>query len=488
MQMNEYSKSIDALKGKAMELTNILIVDDETVIRDGLKRILESKLFSVETCSSGYAAIELLHKQEFDLIVTDLKMPGMSGIEVLKAVKALQPNVPVIMITGYATVDTAVEAMKNGAVDYLSKPFAPDQFLTKVENALKQRVVSDDENDFRAEVSRQHGFETFVGESREMQKVYRRIMQVASTNSTVLITGESGTGKELVASAIHSHSARRGKPFVALDCSSLAETLLESELFGHVKGSFTGANQSKDGLFKVADGGTLFLDEVSNISMSTQAKLLRVLQMRQVTPIGGTQPIPINIHLVAATNRNLKTMVAEGAFREDLFFRLNIIPIELPPLRERKGDIPLLINHFLKKFTAEVGKNIRGLAADAREYLENYSYPGNVRELENIIERAVVLTEQDVIRKEDLELSHNEPGDQAAGVDRIPMNAEELKDMKQQIRGQAIESIEKSFLVSALERNNWNATRAAEETGILRPNFQSMLKKHGISIKAQFDK
>lgn len=471
-----------------MELTNILIVDDEVVIRDALKRILEGQLFSVETCSSGYGAIELLHKQDFDLIVTDLKMPGMSGIEVLKAVKTLQPNVPVIMITGYATVDTAVEAMKNGAVDYLSKPFAPDQFLKKVDNALKQRLQSEDELDFRADVGRQHGFDGFIGESREMQKVYRRIMQVASTNSTVLITGESGTGKELVASAIHNHSSRRDRPFVALDCSSLAETLLESELFGHVKGSFTGATQSKDGLFKVADNGTLFLDEVSNISLSTQAKLLRVLQMRQVTPIGGTQPIPINIHLVAASNRNLKTMVAEGTFREDLYFRLNIIPIELPPLRERKGDIPLLINHFLKKFTAEMGKNIRALAADARDYLEGYAYPGNVRELENIIERAVVLAEDELIRKEDLELSHAVESDTADRRERIPMNAEELKDMKQQIRGQAIESIEKAFLVSALERNNWNATRAAEETGILRPNFQGMLKRHGISIKAQTEK
>lgn len=471
-----------------MDLTNILIVDDEAVIRDALKRILEGKLYSVETCSSGYGAIELLHKFYFDLIVTDLKMPGMSGIEVLKAVKTLQPNVPVIMITGYATVDTAVEAMKNGAVDYLSKPFSPDQFLKKVENALQQRVPCEDEIDFRAEVSRQHGFDTFIGESREMQKVYRRIMQVAATNSTVLITGESGTGKELVARAIHNHSARRDRPFVALDCSSLAETLLESELFGHVKGSFTGATQSRDGLFKAADNGTLFLDEVSNISLSTQAKLLRVLQMRQVTPIGGTQTIPINIHLVAATNRNLKTMVAEGTFREDLYFRLNIIPIELPPLRDRKGDIPLLINHFLKQFTAEVGKKLRGLAADAREYLESYTYPGNVRELENIIERAVVLAEQDLIHKEDLELSHAADVALASGEERIPMNVEELKEMKQQIRGQAIDSIERSFLVSALERNNWNATRAAEETGILRPNFQGMLKRHGISIKAQTDK
>ncbi len=471
-----------------MEPMRILVVDDETVIRDALKRILGDQRFLVETCSSGYGAIELLHKQDFDLIVTDLKMPGMSGIEVLKAVKALQANVPVIIITGYSTVDTAVEAMKNGAFDYLTKPFSPDQILAKVDEALKQRQLSEDEYDVRSEVSRQHGFDEFIGESREMQKVYRRIMQVASSSSTVLITGESGTGKELVARAIHNRGARRDQPFIALDCTSLAETLLESELFGHVKGSFTGATQSKEGLFKAADNGTLFLDEVSNISLSTQAKLLRVLQTRQVTPIGDTKLIPINIQLVAATNRNLKAMVSEGSFREDLYFRLNIIPIEMPPLRERKGDVPLLISHFLKKFTAEIGKDIRGLAPDAREFLERYAYPGNVRELENIIERAVVLAESDIICKEDLELADGiEPYDEN-GLGRIPKTAEELKDMKHHIRGQAIEALERAFLLSALERNSWNATKAAEETGILRPNFQSMLKKHGISIKAQLEK
>jgi len=353
-----YIKTIHLLKNRQekaacmessmMEQIRVLIVDDEAVIRDGLKRILSTERFMVETCASGFRAIELLNEQEFDLIITDLKMPGMNGIEVLKAVATLQPGVPVIMITGYATVETAVEAMKNGAVDYITKPFAPAQFLEKVEHALEQRIVPMDEVYLKKEIASHHGFHHFVGESKEMLKVYRRIMQVAATNSTVLITGESGTGKELVARAIHEKGPRHNQPFVAVDCSSLAETLLESELFGHVKGSFTGAMQNKVGLFKVADGGTLFLDEVSNISLSTQAKLLRTLQERQITPIGGTQPQPINIHLVAATNRNLKTMVAEGTFREDLFFRLNIIPIELPPLRERKGDIPLLISYFLK--------------------------------------------------------------------------------------------------------------------------------------------
>jgi DNA-binding NtrC family response regulator len=469
----------------------VLVVDDEAVIRDALKRILDGERFSVETCVSGHSAIESLHERDFDLIVTDLKMPGMNGIEVLKAVKTLQPAAPVIMITGYASVDTAVEAMRNGAVDYIAKPFSPEQFLEKVERALEQRVLLMEEFNRHKDVIPSQGFDMFVGQSKEMQKVYHRIMQVAMTDSTVLVSGESGTGKELVARAIHKNSPRDGKPFVPVDCSSLAENLLESELFGHVKGSFTGAIQAKTGLFKVADGGTLFLDEVSNISLATQAKLLRVLQERMVTPIGGTQPVPINIHLVAASNRNLKTMVSEGTFREDLFFRLNIIPIALPPLRERKGDIPLLISHFLKKFTDTVGKNIRGVAPDAMALLESYSYPGNVRELENTIERAVVLAAGEIIHKEDLELSSEDSvatGSSEGREGYVPHTADELKEMKRHIRDHAVESVEKAFVMSALERNNWNITRAAEETGILRPNFQGMLKRLGISVKAQAEK
>ena len=466
---------------------SILVVDDEAVIREGLQRTLDGERFSVETCKSGHAAIELLQDKDYDLIITDLKMPGMNGIEVLKAVKGLQPDVPVIMITGYATVDTAVEAMKNGATDYISKPFTPDQIMEKIDKSIEQRAVMVDDMYLRKEISSHHGFDAFVGESREMQKVYRRILQVASSDSTVLITGESGTGKELVARAIHRSSSRRDQPFVALDCSSLAENLLESELFGHVKGSFTGAIQTKMGLFRVADGGTLFLDEVANISLSTQAKLLRVLQERMVTPIGGTLLIPINIHLVAATNRSLKLMVSEGTFREDLFFRLNIIPIDLPPLRERKGDIPLITRHFLQKFNADLGKQIRGIAPDALAFLEEYPFPGNVRELENTIERAVVLAEGDIIHKEDLELVEREVHEPAVGG-YVPTCVEELKEMKRHLRDKAVEDIEKAFVIKALERNNWNVTHAAEETGILRPNFQGMLKRLGISIKSQFAK
>jgi DNA-binding NtrC family response regulator len=466
---------------------NILVVDDEPVIRVGLTRTLEGNAFVVDTASNGHTAIEMLQQKEYDLIITDLKMPGMSGFEVLSAVKSLQPDVPVIMVTGFATVETAVEAMKSGAVDYIVKPFTPDQILEKVNRALSQRNVSAEDIIIKKELECHHGFDQFIGESREMQKVYRRIIQVASTDSTVLITGESGTGKELAARSIHKNSARRDQPFVAVDCTALAENLLESELFGHVKGSFTGAMQTKMGLLMVADGGTLFLDEVSNISLSTQAKLLRVLQERQVTPIGGTQPVSFNIHLVAASNRNLKTMVTEGKFREDLFFRLNIIPLELPPLRERKGDIPILIRHFINKFVQEIGKELRGIAPDAMQFLEGYSFPGNVRELVNTIERAVVLTEGDIIQKENLELFDcSEPEPDFEGY--VPANAEALKEMKRHIRDRSVENVEKAFVMSALKRNNWNISRAAEETGMLRPNFQTRLKRLGISVKDYFER
>ena len=467
-----------------MEKVQILVVDDETVVREGIRRVLESDLYHVETCSSGRAALDLMQEKEFELVVSDLKMPGMSGLEVLKTVKILQPEIPVIIITGYSTVDTAVEAMKNGAIDYIAKPFSPEQLIEKVEKALERKSVLLDELYLRKELRDNHGFDMFVGESKEMQKVYRRIIQVAPTDSTVLINGESGTGKELVARAIHRNSSRRDQAFVALDCTSLAESLLESELFGHTKGSFTGAIQTKMGLFKVADGGTLFMDEVANISLTTQAKLLRVLQAREVTPIGGTHPIPVDIRLVAATNKNLRNLADEGSFREDLFFRLNIIPINLPPLRERKGDIPVLVKYFLRKFSAEVGKDIRGMACDAMTMLEEYPFTGNVRELENIIERAVVLAEGEIIRKEELEL-HPSPGIASDPVVFVPQSLNELKETKRQIRERAIEPVEKAFVLNALKRNNWNVTRAAEETGMLRPNFQTLLKKLGISIKDQ---
>jgi transcriptional regulator with GAF, ATPase, and Fis domain len=322
-----------------------------------------------------------------------------------------------------------------------------------------------------------------VGRSEAMEKVFRRIEQVAPTDSTVLITGESGTGKELAARAIHQLSHRRSKPFIAIDCTSLVENLLESELFGHIKGSFTGASQTKMGLFKVADGGTLFLDEISNISPSTQAKLLRVLQERVITPVGGTNTIEIDIRLITATNRNLKEMVASGDFREDLFYRLNIVPINMPTLQERFDDLPILVSHFLKTCSEEVGKDVKGLAPGAMAALGQYSFPGNIRELENIIERAVVLAKGNLIGPEDLEITESIREDLSSVIEKVPENAEELKFMKKKLREDAVRPLEQAFLIRALERNDWNITRAAKDVGMLRPNFQAMLKKQGITTK-----
>ncbi len=461
----------------------ILVIDDEAVIREGLRQALTMEGYQVTVAQNGKVGMEKLQKESFSVVISDLKMPIMGGIEVLKTISVLQPNVPVIIITGFATVDSAVDAMKNGAFEYLTKPFLPDQIIEKVQAAVKKRLLNLESEVIAESIPDETVADSFIGKSESMQKVFQRILQVAPTNSSVLITGESGTGKELVARAIHNNSPRKDEAFVAIDCNSLPENLLESELFGHVKGSFTGATQSKPGLFSVASGGSLFLDEIANLSMATQAKLLRVLQQREVSPIGGTKAAPIDIRLIAATNRGLDKMVEEGNFRDDLYFRLNIIPISLPPLRERVGDIPLLIGYFLKKFSEDIGREIKGLSADAHLALHDYLFPGNVRELENIIERAVVLTQGDMIQRNSLELPDSQNFTADNGEMIAPINTEELKEVKRKLREQAVEPAEKAFVYAALERNNWNVTKAAEETGMLRPNFQALLKKLGISVK-----
>jgi DNA-binding NtrC family response regulator len=466
-----------------MSQPRILVVDDEAVIREAVKRILEQEGYQVITATSGHTALEKVQNDDFTVVISDLKMPGMGGMEVLKSIKILQPDVPVIIITGYATVETAVDAIKNGAFDYLSKPFTPPQVKELVNKAIEQRKLSGEGGSLGNPLNEHRGFHRFVGDSKAMQKVYGRILQVAPTDSTVLITGESGTGKELVARAIHENSARKDMPFVAIDCTALAESLLESELFGHEKGSFTGATQTKVGLFKVANGGTLFLDEISNISMSSQAKLLRVIQERVVTPIGGTKPQPIDIRLISATNKNLREMSNEGTFREDLYFRLNTIPIDMPPLRERNGDLPLLVGYFLRKFADEINKEIKGVSPAAMSLLEDYEFPGNVRELEHMIERAVVLASDDMIMPGDLGL-HGEEIPGGGGDDGyIPATTEELKEIKRKLREEAVKPIEKSFVIEALKRNDWNITRAAEDVGMLRPNFQALMKKLQVSAR-----
>jgi DNA-binding NtrC family response regulator len=437
----------------------------------------------VDTALSGMEAFEKMKQTPFDIVITDLKMPGIDGMEVLRTFRKEYPDVIVIMITGFSTVETAVEAMKLGAFDYIPKPFTPDEVSIVVKKAIEKKSLMLENIYLRQELQEKYGFHNIVGKSKKMQEIYRIIAKVATTDSTVLIYGQSGTGKELIARAIHFNSPRREKQFVPVDCAVLSENLLESELFGHVRGSFTGAVTTKPGLFEVADGGTVFLDEVGNISLAIQAKLLRVLQEREFTPVGGTKAKKVDIRLIAATNKDLEKMIKEETFREDLYYRLNIVPIYLPLLRERQEDIPLLAVHFLKKYAEEMGKTIKGFTPEAMEKLMKYPWPGNVRELENVIERTVVMIEDEMVRVEHLILPGQE--EKEGWESQVPMSSEELKELKKQLRERAVEEVEKAFILNALERHQWNVTRAAEEVGMLRPNFQALMRKYQIRAREE---
>jgi DNA-binding NtrC family response regulator len=473
------------LNGRHVEVVNprVLVVDDEMIVCESCQRILEEEEYEVEIALSGKEAFEKMREHPFDIVLTDLKMPGIDGMEVLKTLRKEYPDVIVIMITGFSTVETAVEAMKQGAFDYIPKPFTPDEVSIVVKKALEKRSLLLENIYLRQELQEKYGFHNIIGKSKRMQEIYRVIGKVAATDTTVLVYGQSGTGKELIARAIHFNSPRREKPFVPVDCAVLSENLLESELFGHVKGSFTGAITTKPGLFEVADGGTLFLDEVGNISIGIQAKLLRVLQEREFTPVGGTKTKKVDIRLITATNKDLEKMIKEGTFREDLYYRINIVPIQLPFLRDRQEDIPLLAVHFLKKYAEDMGKSIKGFTPDAMERLLRYPWPGNVRELEHVIERTVVMMEEDMVRSEHLLLTHQE--EKGEPVPPVPMTSEELKEIKKQLREKAVEDVEKSFILKALERHGWNVTRAAEEVGMLRPNFQALMRKYNLRAREE---
>lgn len=467
-----------------MSNPRILVIDDEMIVCESCKRILEEDGYEVETALSGREAIDKMKENPFDIVLTDLKMPEIDGMEILRTFRKEYPDTIVIMITGFSTVETAVEAMKLGAFDYIPKPFTPDEVSIVVRKAIDQKSLLLENIYLRQELQEKYGFHNIVGKSKKMQEIYRIIAKVAPTDSTVMIYGQSGTGKEIIARAIHFNSPRREKQFVPVDCAVLSENLLESELFGHVRGSFTGAITTKPGLFEVADGGTVFLDEVGNISLAIQAKLLRVLQEREFTPVGGTKAKRVDIRLIAATNKDLEKMIKEETFREDLYYRLNIVPIYLPPLKERQEDIPLLSVHFLKKYAEEMGKTVKGFTPEAMEKLVRYPWPGNVRELENVIERTIVMIENDeMVRVEHLII----PGQhEKEGLgERIPMTSEELKEIKKQIREKAVEEVEKAFVLSALERHNWNVTRAAEEVGMLRPNFQALMRKYNLRAREE---
>ena len=458
----------------------LLIVDDEEIVLQSCRRILSRRDYQIDTASNGLEALQAIAESEYDVIILDIKMPKMDGIEVLRRVKESNPDIDVIMITGLHEIETAVQAMKLGALDYLPKPFDPDEFDMVVARALEHRQLLHEHLSLKSEVSAKYRFENIIGSSPQMQNVYRLIARCAPTNSSVLLRGESGTGKELIARAIHYNSLRKDKPFVTVDCTTLSENLLESELFGHVKGSFTGAVSNKKGLFEEADGGTLFLDEIGNISMSTQAKLLRFIEEREFKAVGDTRTQSVNIRLISATNKDLEAMIADGNFRDDLYYRINIFPIELPPLRERQDDIPALAFHALKRFSEETENPIRGFSTGALNLLMNYDWPGNVRELENVIHRAVILASGDVIRQGHLVNII----DMVPHVDLdVPATSDELKEIKKKARQKAVESVEKHFVLAALKRNGWNVTQSAAQTGMQRTNFQALMKKYNIGVR-----
>ena len=458
----------------------ILVVDDEEIVVRSCLRILGEGDYQLDSAQDGWEALKKIEENHFDVLVLDIMMPKIDGLEVLQRVKESHPDIDVIMITGLSQIDTAVKAMKLGAFDYLPKPFDPDELKLVVQRALERRQLMQENLDLKSEVSSRYRFENIIGSSPGMQSVYRLIAKCAPTSSTVLLTGESGTGKELVARAIHYNSLRKDKPFVPVDCNSLSENLLESEMFGHVKGSFTGAVASKKGMFEIADGGTLFLDEVGNISLVTQAKLLRVIQEREFKAVGDTRTQSANFRLICATNRDLAAMVAAGAFREDLFYRINVFPIQIPPLRDRRDDIPALAFHFLKVFDGELGKQVTEFSEGALSAIVNHDWPGNVRELENAVQRAVILAGDNVIRQAHL----GDIADTSLRLDLdVPRTSDELKRTKKVAREKSVESIEKRFVLQALRRNSWNVTRSAEDTGMQRANFQALMKKHNIRIK-----
>ncbi len=463
-----------------MNGARILVVDDEQIVLQSCVRALAENGRRVDTAQDGAQALAKIDEGQYDVVVLDIMMPNIDGMEVLQRIKEAHPDVEVVMVTGLSQIETAVRSMKLGAFDYLSKPFDPDELNLVVQRALERRRLLQENVSLKSAVSSKYRFENIIGASPRMQEVFRLIAQCAPTNSTVLITGESGTGKELIARAIHYNSLRKDKPIVTVDCMSLSENLLESELFGHVKGSFTGAIANKRGLLELANGGTVFLDEVANIPLSVQAKLLRVIQEREFKAVGDTHTQSVNIRLVCATNKDLKEMVAQGTFRDDLFYRINIFPIRVPSLRERKDDIPALAFHFLKACSAEVGKKVTEFSDGALSLLVNHDWPGNVRELENTIHRAVILTSDHVVRKAHLASLLEQGGEGEAGVART---GDELKRIKKAAREKSVEGIEKSFVLEALKRNAWNVTKSAEETGMQRANFQALMKKHNIRLR-----
>ena len=460
-------------------VARVLVVDDEASMRDMLRIVLRRDGYEVLVADGARAAIAILEREAIDLLVSDIRMPDGSGVDVLRAAKDANRDVVAFMMTAFASTDTAVEAMRLGAVDYFTKPFSVDELRFKIAQHLETRRIKEENVVLKRALNATHEFANLVGRSPAMLELFHLVETVAKTPSTVLITGESGTGKEMVAKAIHVNSLRRDRPFVALNCGAVPETLLESELFGHVRGAFTGADTNKKGLVEVADGGTIFLDEIGEMTPSMQVKLLRVLQERRFRRLGGTDEVAADIRIVAATNQDLQQMVANGRFREDLYYRINVIPVQLPPLRERREDVPLLAERFLRTFAEAMGKNVTGISNEALRVLAAYDWPGNVRELQNVIERAVALEATPVVLPETLPAHVRcAPSAATAVASGPPPALPELEEgFDLEARG---EEFYRHYLALALARAGGVQVRAAEMLGMSFRSFRYYAKKYGL--------
>lgn len=453
------------------EKARILVVDDERSMQEFLEIFFRREGYDVVTAGDCGSALLAIDSDDFDVVISDVQMPDHSGLDLLRTIKQTSPETVVIMITAFATTEAAIAAMKEGAYDYVTKPFKVDELRLVVEKALEKKILTQENRRLRSELRTRARSRSLVGASASMQKVYDLVAQVASTKTNVLISGESGTGKELVARAIHDQSDRRDRPFVAVNCGAIPENLLESELFGHVKGAFTGAIQSKAGLFETADGGTLFLDEIGELPASLQVKLLRVLQDKCVRRVGGNTDRSIDVRIVAATNRDLAEEVEAGRFRDDLYYRLNVIQVPLPSLRERMEDVPLLLHHFLEKYGREFDKEVEGFSDEALEKIQAYPWPGNVRELENMVERALALCRTRRVEVENLPPGIVDPR-QRAGSARLPADGANLDEL--------VNEFERNLLREALERTGGVKKRAAHLLGISFRSFRYRLEKLGI--------
>ena len=465
--------SRSTLHGEPASVGSVLIIDDEAEIRESLQTLLELEGFEVDSAGSGEDGLLRLGERAFDLVLLDLALPGRDGMEVLAEIHAHDARLPVIMITAYGTVENAVRAMQSGAANFVQKPWDNEKLLADVRAAVGWRRAEEENVQLKRALKQRYNFENIVGKSEPMLKIFDLVAQVATSRSTVLLQGESGTGKEIIAKAIHLNSSRRDRPFVPVNTGSMPADLLESTLFGHVKGAFTSAIASKKGLFEVADKGTLFLDEIATMGLETQAKILRVLQDRKFMHLGGIQEIQVDVRIIAATNIDLRQSVRDGRFREDLFYRLNVITIELPPLRQRKEDIPALVEHFLKKYAEENERPVRRITPEALRPLMGYSWPGNVRELENVIERAVVLSSGPEINSDLL------PDSMLGRGSSLSMHDQPSDSSLFEI----VEDVERRIITDMLERCNWNQTEAAERFHVPLSTLNQKIRRLNIEVK-----